>query len=137
MFTLWPFICYWHDTLECDRLHERLECRYDLHSLASCIHGPLDVLMQKAECRMQNAESIKTSIIIQVEIVRALLVDSINFYDGIIDSQVNYNLVDFNIFTSVEWNTRRWYSTFNDYDHLKTSIPMAKTFLENVYIVLI
>ena len=54
--------------------------------------------MQNAECRMQNAESIKTSIIIQVEIVRALLVDSINFYDGIIDSQVNYNLVDFNIF---------------------------------------
>ena len=53
--------------------------------------------MQNAECR-----SIKTSIITQVEIVRALLVDSINFYDGIIDSQVNYSLVDFNIFTSVE-----------------------------------
>ena len=56
---------------------------------------------------MQNAESIKTSIITQVDIVRALLVDSINFYDGIIDSQVNYNLMDFYTFTRVDRNTRR------------------------------
>ena len=49
-----------------------------------------------------SAESIKISIIKQAEIVRALLVDSINFYDGIIDSQVNYNLMDFLYFTRVE-----------------------------------
>ena len=49
-----------------------------------------------------SAESIKISITKQAEIVRALLVDSINFYDGIIDSQVNYNLMDFLYFTRVE-----------------------------------
>ena len=83
-------------------LDGHVEGRYYLNSIAPCIHGPLGVLMQKAECRMQNAECIKTSIITQVEIVHALLVDSINFYDGIIDSQVNYNLMDFLYFTRVE-----------------------------------
>ena len=42
-----------------------------------------------------SAESIRISIKNKPEISTLTFVKNMNFYDGIIDSQVNYNLMDF------------------------------------------